>query len=977
MLGDVLGVCRSIRGRVYLLYALSGFLSLGYQVAWFRIWIDRFGSTNLAFALVVCNFIGGLGAGALLSNRVCAVFVKAAPRFHDQLRLYGALELLVSLSVCLTFLVGLVPADLWGSFPYHLDDGTGVWQPNLSYGLSQAALAVVCAFVPCFFMGVTFPLLCEAYGDDDRFPAALYAWNTLGACIGVLACLFLFLPLIGHAAMLWGLVAVNLGLGAFFVTTGGASAAADRRTPEPGDTTGSRHGEIRFLLACAALSGLLAGALEGDMYKRLDFLASGDGAIMALISFWAILAIFLASWAIRARSTWRLSGIKLAWVAGLAAYAAAWRWEREIFVALRNAGGTPLDLQGEYLHGFGRSLLFVGIFVFPAFFCVSLLLPFVCNRAQARRRHLGLAYGLNTLAFCAGMVAFTQLAPRVSVFYSMKLMIVLFAIAAGLLLVISESRRLAAWKPAAAVLLAAVACVLVPRGFDRGHLIPGGMAATFPVRSLKSNGAHTTYVVGAPWGDYLFFERHPMSGTYLRESSYMRLMAHFPLLAHPDPRRALLICYGVGHTASAIATHDTIEAIDVVELNEKVVETAPEFAGATNAVHRDPRLRFIIDDGRRFLRLTDRTYDLITSEPPPPMQAGVYRLYAREYYQQALSRLSPGGMMTQWIPTVRMPAEAVELAIATFIDVFPHALIFTGGGREFVLVGGREPIDLARLERRFDDQPAAAADLRRMGINRPVSLLARIVHGDGSLRRRFGAGRVISDARNDLEFVFHERARQEVLAYAPAETLDDLDLSRLACAQELRAVMTHLGRLVYRVPDYPVTWLLRPGSPEQGTVPLADLDWSKRSQYLDGCTRLRAAGRHEDVREVLELALELNPQQPDVLLRLASIQIALGRPGDALATLAAFAEIEPDEEAGHRVFGVALWTLERREEAVAALRRAVAADPRSPDAHHALGGALLVTGSTEEGHRHLHRALELDPGRQDTRRLLSAAAGSP
>jgi predicted membrane-bound spermidine synthase len=56
--------------RLFLLYAVSGFVSLGYQVAWFRIFTDWFGSTNLTFALVVCCFIGGLGFGALWSKPV-------------------------------------------------------------------------------------------------------------------------------------------------------------------------------------------------------------------------------------------------------------------------------------------------------------------------------------------------------------------------------------------------------------------------------------------------------------------------------------------------------------------------------------------------------------------------------------------------------------------------------------------------------------------------------------------------------------------------------------------------------------------------------------------------------------------------------------------------------------------------------------------------------------------------------------------
>ena len=56
--------------RILLAYGVSGFISLAYQVAWFRILTDWFGSTNLTFALVVANFIGGLALGSLLSRRL-------------------------------------------------------------------------------------------------------------------------------------------------------------------------------------------------------------------------------------------------------------------------------------------------------------------------------------------------------------------------------------------------------------------------------------------------------------------------------------------------------------------------------------------------------------------------------------------------------------------------------------------------------------------------------------------------------------------------------------------------------------------------------------------------------------------------------------------------------------------------------------------------------------------------------------------
>jgi spermidine synthase len=103
------------------------------------------------------------------------------------------------------------------------------------------------------------------------------------------------------------------------------------------------------------------------------------------------------------------------------------------------------------------------------------------------------------------------------------------------------------------------------------------------------------------------------------------------LLLHSRLERAWLICFCAGNTASAIADDESIQQIDIVDLNVKVFAIAPEFVATNNEVYLDPRVRLIQDDGRDYLNLTDQVYDLITSEPPPPVATGVYRLYSREY----------------------------------------------------------------------------------------------------------------------------------------------------------------------------------------------------------------------------------------------------------------------------------------------------------------------------------------------------------
>ncbi|MHC4447895.1 MAG: spermidine synthase family protein, partial [Planctomycetota bacterium] len=384
--------------RVYLLYCLSGLVSLGYQVAWFRIYVDWFGSTNLTFALVLCNFIGGLGVGALASRPV-ADRVGAMLKIDDRLRVYGVIELLVAASILLIALARLIPANAWGSFPY--EQHGDMYVHTQLYQLSKLAIAALCVFVPCFFMGVTFPLLCQVFGAHGRFPSALYAWNTMGACTGVLLCAFFLLPWVGHDPTLWIMMTLNLLVGAFFLATGGAPRLEDDLRLQPDKRTRkSRRAETaalerrdaaggRFdvLIVCAVLSGLLSGALEADMFKRIGFLGNDSPAAMSFISFWAILAIFLASWMVRVLPALRLNHIKVAFVLALAVYAAAWQFAHPIrswlvarayapaIESLSHEHVQPSNVDAYFPTSLGQVLLFVSIFVFPAYLLISFLLP--------------------------------------------------------------------------------------------------------------------------------------------------------------------------------------------------------------------------------------------------------------------------------------------------------------------------------------------------------------------------------------------------------------------------------------------------------------------------------------------------------------------------------------------------------------------------------------------------------------------------
>ena len=116
---------------------------------------------------------------------------------------------------------------------------------------------------------------------------------------------------------------------------------------------------------------------------------------------------------------------------------------------------------------------------------------------------------------------------------------------------------------------------------------------------------------------------------------------------------------------SALSHPNAGVVVQAMRLADRRFQKKSGLLDATLALvkHTDPRVRFINDDGRNFLNITDRKYHLITSEPPPPLHPGIDRLFSTDYYESVRDHLVPGGMMAQWIPLYQLPDEAAELVV--------------------------------------------------------------------------------------------------------------------------------------------------------------------------------------------------------------------------------------------------------------------------------------------------------------------------
>jgi spermidine synthase len=188
------------------------------------------------------------------------------------------------------------------------------------------------------------------------------------------------------------------------------------------------------------------------------------------------------------------------------------------------------------------------------------------------------------------------------------------------------------------------------------------------------------------------------------------LRAYLVPAFHASPREVLMVGLGAGSWLQVLANCPGVDRVTVVEINPGFVEIARWDERVASAL-ASPKVEIIIDDGRRYLRRTDRRFDVIVQNTIAFWRAHASNLLSREYLELSRRRLQPGGAL--YFNTTMSAA-----AQKTGATVFPHAVRFQN-----MLIAGDAPIviDRARFARlldewRIDGQPVLprsrrAADL--------------------------------------------------------------------------------------------------------------------------------------------------------------------------------------------------------------------------------------------------------------------------
>jgi len=161
------------------------------------------------------------------------------------------------------------------------------------------------------------------------------------------------------------------------------------------------------------------------------------------------------------------------------------------------------------------------------------------------------------------------------------------------------------------------------------------------------------------------------------EFIYHDMIVHVPMATNPNIKKVLVIGAGDGGTVRELTRYDSIEKIDMVEIDKLVVDICREYLPLTACKLDDKRVSLFYEDGLKFVRAKENEYDLIIVDSTDPFGPGE-GLFTREFYGNCLKALKEDGILVNQheSPYYDTYAAAMKRAHMRIEELFPVCKVY-------------------------------------------------------------------------------------------------------------------------------------------------------------------------------------------------------------------------------------------------------------------------------------------------------------
>lgn len=695
---------RNVKILLFLIFTLSGLSSLIYQVVWIRLAFGSFGCITPVMSVAISVFMLGIAIGSLFGGK----YVDA---LSNKLKIPSIFFYIITEFIIAS---GALIVPKLFIFFQHILLNTGATN-SFSYLLLSALSLTLCLLPWCIAMGTTFPFMMSylknIYKNQTTSFSFLYTANVIGGMIGVLGTTIIWIEMFGFngtltVACMGNLFAIILSYIVYKITFNmvneKSSVYENFASNDVKISDDKQKISDKLIFVISFITGFTTLAMEivwtrayspvlGTMVYSFAFLLAGY-----------LLATWVGAYLYRVD----LNRNRLKTPAFIVASAAIFVFfpilinDPQLFVY----GGRTYMLNSENI---AKYFLQIILTIIPLCTTLGYLMPLLVDRySKGNPFRAGKLYTVNVVGCILGpLFASYVFLPYLGVKTSLILVALPYIIL--LLIFLNElSTFMKIFSVCTSVIFISTSVF-----FTKTYEIPS-FSSDEEITLMRDYSATVLGVKNKKTNDkQLLVNGYGITSI----TPITKFMAHIPMMfCNNRPVDALVICFGMGTTYRSLLSWGA--NVTAVELTPSVVDMFPLFFDDAKKVLNNKKGKIVVDDGRRFLLRTKEKYDVITLDPPPPIQSsGSSMLYSKEFCHLAKMRLKKGGILQQWVP--------VSLAFQDYQDYFALA-VFRALESEFKYVvafasisrwgihfiASDEPIKLLTVDELVDKMPNTAKE---------------------------------------------------------------------------------------------------------------------------------------------------------------------------------------------------------------------------------------------------------------------------
>ncbi|HEX9974094.1 MAG TPA: fused MFS/spermidine synthase [bacterium] len=484
-----------------------------------------------------------------------------------------------------------------------------------------------------------------------------------------------------------------------------------------------------------------------------------------------------------------------------------------------------------------------------------------------------------------------------------------------------------------------------------------------------------------------------------------KMLAHLPMLIHPDPQNALVIGFGFGNTCHSFLQYPMLQFLDCVELVKEERISAPYFSEENQGVFQDRRFHFIVNDGRNYVLATSQTYDIISTNAVDPKFSPM--LYTEEFYRLAKKKLNENGLLVAWLPLYGMTQTEVFALIKSMVTVFPNTTLWYNNPEHMLLLAGNKPltIDYRRIIETLQI-PTVAASLQQIFLDNPDALLSTFFMGEKTLGELSRQSVPHTDQHPLVEFsrvtlpvldpalvtsllnrketispycqglTKDERQRLSRYESAMGEMLNGLYLYRFSTDRtfndttKVKQAMKLMRQAIDQVPENDfnlinfLDWVQHQDD-IQGIVPYLERAVKRAPQFAKAFVlHGLAASERGDWQSALQdydTAVAINDRSVSAQFNAGVASVQLQRWPEAAKALNMVLQIQPDNVFAHSILAQVYYMMKDYPQAIRHIDRSIELVPGQANSYFNQGAILERMGEIKKSVQSFEKGLQLAP----------------